>query len=146
MRHLRITCQKTSSYCGQHLTIECYYVFKIFLKNISFLWDHWYPCFGLLEMFAMGFTCMLHLLQWIPQIHLWCDTCWPLGSQHGRQTFSTHILANIPTSIGGVRTHERGCRNTTLLTIRYFKVSWDLRVLWCLWVLCIVFVYKVSQQ
>ena len=23
------------------------------------------------------------LSPWIPQIHLWCDTCWPLGSQHG---------------------------------------------------------------
>ena len=30
----------------------------------------------------------------VPEIHLWCDTCWPLGSQHGNQA----ILFNVPVS------------------------------------------------
>ena len=29
-----------------------------------------------------------------PQIHLWCDTCWPLGSQHCSWAIPIHILAN----------------------------------------------------
>ena len=27
--------------------------------------------------------CFVSCMQQIPQIHLWCDTCWPLGSRHG---------------------------------------------------------------
>ena len=57
------------------------------------LWGYWHLCFGLLVIFALGFkarvdpslACFLAFLQWIPQIHLWCDTCWPLGCQHGNQ-------------------------------------------------------------
>ena len=49
-----------------------------------------------------GLTCTLYCLCAIPQIHLWCDTCRPLDSQHGRQATLTHILADVSTSIGGV--------------------------------------------
>ena len=61
----------------------------------SFLCGHWYPCFGLLVTSALGFkakvdpwlTYFLTYIQWIPQIHLWCDTCLPLVSQHCSRAF-----------------------------------------------------------
>ena len=48
------------------------------------MWDHWYPCFGLLVMSLLGFkarvdslfACFVNCTQWIPQSHLWRDTCW----------------------------------------------------------------------
>ena len=64
----------------------------------SFLWSHWYPWFGLLVMSALDFkakvdplTCFITCKQWNPQIHLWCDTCWPLDGQHGGQTILIHV-------------------------------------------------------
>ena len=71
---------------------------KIFGGHMSFLWGHWYPCFGLLVMPALGFkarvdpllVCFVACMQWIPQIHLWCDTCWPLDGQHGSWLRSLH--------------------------------------------------------
>ena len=32
--------------------------------------------------------CFIACMQWIPQIYLWCDTCWPLGGQHGVMLFT----------------------------------------------------------
>ena len=62
----------------------------IFFKKIgeyrSFLWGHWYPCFGFLVTFPLGFKARVGSLTctWqrcrcyiLPEIHLWCDTCWP---------------------------------------------------------------------
>ena len=58
------------------------------------LWGHWYPCFGLLMMSPLGFKVRMGSLihtRWrymwnmFPEIHLCCDTCWPLGSQDGCQ-------------------------------------------------------------
>ena len=55
------------------------------------LWGHWYPYFGLLVMSPLGFKARVGSLicTWLrctwcmcPQIHLWCDTYWPLGGQH----------------------------------------------------------------
>ena len=31
--------------------------------------------------------------QWIPQIHLWCNTCWPLGSLHDSWVIHPHTCA-----------------------------------------------------
>ena len=53
--------------------------------NQSFLWSHWYRLDSGLVMSALSFKTKLdsllsHFLtcmQWIPQIHLWCGTCWP---------------------------------------------------------------------
>ena len=36
-----------------------------------------------------------------PQIHLWCNTCWLYGGQHGSRAFSIRVLADVSTSIGG---------------------------------------------
>ena len=76
---------------------------KIFGGHKSFLWGHWYPCFGPVVMSTLGFkargdpllVCFLTCVQWIPQIHLWCDTCWPLYSQHGSQSHSLHAVAEV---------------------------------------------------
>ena len=44
-------------------------------------------------------TCFFACMQWIPQIHLWCGTCWPFGGQHG----SLAILSTyLHTSTGGL--------------------------------------------
>ena len=47
------------------------------------------PCFGLLVTSTLSFKarvdtslpCFLACMQWIPQIHLWCNTCQPLDGQ-----------------------------------------------------------------
>ena len=52
-------------------------------KNVS-------KVIGLLVMPALSFKVGVDALlafvvacvPWIPQIHLWCDTCWPPGGQH----------------------------------------------------------------
>ena len=61
---------------------------KKFGGKKSFLCGHWYPCFGLLVTCTLGgslFACFIACMQQIPQIHLWCDTCWPLSGQYGRE-------------------------------------------------------------
>ena len=40
-------------------------------------------------------ACFISCVQWIPQIHLWYNTCWPLDSQHGSQTFLIHVLGHF---------------------------------------------------
>ena len=72
-----------------------FWVFKKMEDNHqSFLWCHWYPCFGLQATSTLGFkvrvkplSCMLHC-----QIHIWCDTCWPPDGQHGSGDFLIHVL------------------------------------------------------
>ena len=49
---------QNSSIFKYHFTWEfttCTDFLKFFGGHISFLWDHWYPCFGLLVMFPLGF-------------------------------------------------------------------------------------------
>ena len=48
-------------------------------------------------------------MQYITQVHLWCDTRWPLNSQHSSWAFLFHILAHVYTSIGRTRTRDRVC-------------------------------------
>ena len=91
---------------GKHLCIKCELILG-FLKKIwrhkSFLWDHWYPCFGLLVTSPLGFKARVgslihtwwgHMCYMFPEIHLWCYTCWPLGSWYGSQAILFHILAS----------------------------------------------------
>ena len=33
-------------------------------------------------------------MQQNPQIHLWCNTCWPHGGQHGSWAIPIHVFAN----------------------------------------------------
>ena len=57
--------------------------------------------FGLLVTSALGFKarvdpslgCFLACVHWIPQIHIWCVTCWPLDGQHGNRALSIYILS-----------------------------------------------------
>ena len=62
------------------------------LEDIFFLWDHWYPCFGLLVTSPLGFeakvgslicTWQRHMRCRFPEIHPWFDTCQLLDGQHG---------------------------------------------------------------
>ena len=46
---------------------------------------------------------ILHYM--FPEIHLWCDTCWPLGIQHGSCTVSSTYLWGI----GGAQNRELLC-------------------------------------
>ena len=41
------------------------------------------------------FTCV----QWVPQMHLRCYTCWPLDDQHGSRAFLIHVLAQVYSDI-----------------------------------------------
>ena len=74
--------------------------FKKKFCHESFLWGYWYPSFGLLVMSPLGFKarvgsfihtwqrCMCYVC---PEIHLCCDTCQPLGSQHGSRADLFHV-------------------------------------------------------
>ena len=55
-------------------------------------------------------TCM----KGIPQIYLWCDTCWPSESQHYSGAFLIHILAHVynhwwDLSLGSSTQHSVRC-------------------------------------
>ena len=92
-----------------------YYTFgffsKTFLEDISpFYGATDINVFELLMTSALGFkvrvdasfACFVVCVHWILQIHLWCNTCWPLGGQHGTQAFSIHVLTDhVAASIGG---------------------------------------------
>ena len=78
------------SQCTRCLQVEQErFFFSIFEGHKSFLWGHWYRCFGLLVTPPVGLkpgaACYM-----LPDIHLWCNTCQPLGSQV--------ILFHIPVS------------------------------------------------
>ena len=108
------------------------FFFKIFGGHKSFLWGHWYPCFGLLAMSPLGFkarvdpslVCFVACMQWIPEIHLWCHTCWLYRGQHGSWAFLIHIPADVAASIGGGSgldpTTVRAARD--LWNVGYFQV------------------------
>ena len=64
---------------------------NIFLEDIDpFLWDQWHPVLDFRWHLSWVSTpkwipllvCFIAYVQWIPQIRLWCDTCWPLGGHH----------------------------------------------------------------
>ena len=100
-----------SSLCRHTLTTYCKLpsskVLKTFLKKFrgqqSFLLGHWCPCFGLLVTSPLGFkarvdsslVCFIICMQLSPQIHLWCDTCWPLDGQHDSRACLIHILVHV---------------------------------------------------
>ena len=101
-----------SSHIAHKKTGFMLFLFLNFEGHKSFLWGHWYPCFGLLVTSALGFTdtsvlafwwclpwvskpgwisslaCFLTCTQQIPQIHLWCNTC--LFHQQGVQFISMY--------------------------------------------------------
>ena len=40
------------------------------------------------------YSCLAEVYVMFPQIHLWRNTCWPLGGQYGSWVVLIHILAN----------------------------------------------------
>ena len=91
----------------------CKLFFKIFWRTGVRYMGQWYPFFGLLVMSPLGFKATVGSLictwQWctcytLSEIHLWCDTCRPLGGQHtcealvGLETGSYHATSHSVTS------------------------------------------------
>ena len=81
--------------------------FKIYGENLWWthvlLWGHWYPCYGLMVTSSLSFKArvgsFVHIwwmltLSIFPKICFWCNTCWPLGSQHGNWVVLIYILMN----------------------------------------------------
>ena len=77
----------------------------------SFLWGHWYPCFGLLVMSPLGFKARVDSLicTWqrhiFPKIDLWCNTFAGVYGQHSDQSVSSHVCfsrGRIPDSNGRI--------------------------------------------
>ena len=58
------------------------------------------PYLSLAEAYMLHYT--------FPEIHLWCNTCWPLGGQHGSQAISSTYLQGI----GGTRNQELSCHHS----------------------------------
>ena len=54
----------------------------------------WTPALGLKARVDLSITYIVVCVQWIPQIHLWCDTCWPLDGHHGRRAVLIHALVH----------------------------------------------------
>ena len=50
-----------------------------------------------------------------PEIHLWCDTCQPLGSQHGSWSISSTYLQGI----GGTQNQELSCHRSQIRQARH---------------------------
>ena len=85
-------------------------------------------------------ACFVTHTQQNPQIHLWCDTCWPLGSQHCSWAIPIHILANkhwwgsrlgsiVHTAVSHCETRQ------TLYRLSYAdSASWCSNLIWILYV------------
>ena len=99
------------------------------------------PYSSLVEAYVLRYT--------FPEIHLWCNTCQPLGGQHGSRAVSSTYLQGI----GGTRNRERSCHRsqceitqTTLVyvvnqSIRSIRISpWQYHHLPllspCIWYTC----------
>ena len=89
-RDMRSMIRQYASYWNAFLFLKK--LFTIFGGHKFFLWGYWYPCFGLLVMSPLGFKARVgslirawqrHTPYTFPEMYLWCDTCWPLGSQYG---------------------------------------------------------------
>ena len=109
--------------------------YQFFLKNFggheSFLWGHWYPIldFWWCLLWVSKQEWVLHYLSLVevymlcytfPEIRLWCDTCWPVGGQHGSQAISSTYLQGI----GGTWNQELSCRRSQC-EIRQARCSTD---------------------
>ena len=69
------------------------------------------PYSSLVEAYMLCYT--------FPEIHLWCDTCWPLGGQHGSQVISsTHTCE----ALVGL---ETGSYHATAHSVRSGRCSTD---------------------
>ena len=74
------------------------------------------------------FVCFLNYVQWIPKIHLWCNTHWPLDSQHGsRGIWSTYL--HMCTGIGGTQIQDEMCGALCALTVWAIPTGLLVRIL-----------------
>ena len=83
-----------------------------FLEAMSPSVGHWYPCFGFLVKSPLGCRARVGSLEayvlHVPDILLWCNTCWLLGGQCGsRAEYFSLILAENPHFVW--RGHSLSC-------------------------------------
>ena len=134
--HFACLTRRSCSWSFLQLSCICFNVatrifLKIFGGHESFLWGHWYPCFGLLVTSPLGFkarvdpllVCFLACVQWIPEIHLWCDTCWPLGGQHGSQLHSLHACSRGRMPGKGFNVQNKNKRHKIITISFYVTIS-----------------------
>ena len=62
----------------------------------SFLWGYWYPFLALLVTFQARVGSLIRTWQrcmcyMFPEIYLWCNTYWPLGSEPGSEAILFHV-------------------------------------------------------
>ena len=68
-------------------------------------------------------TCFVVCVQLIPQIHLWCDTCWSFDDQHGSRAALTRLLIQTfvfvfnSKTMSKTRLHSSRMRTTRLLAV-----------------------------
>ena len=123
-RNIRIT--NVEQCPGQYILWQTVYTlhleyFAIFflkcLEGISpFYFGSWYPlqvtsALYFISRMDSALACFITYLQWIPQIYLWCNTCWLLDGQHGGRDFLIFTVCvfaqlfiqkqNSPTISGG---------------------------------------------
>ena len=125
------------------LVLQMVFFFKIFLEDMSpfcgatdtpvsdFWWrlllvskPEWVlPYSSLEEAYILCYT--------FPEIHLWCDTCWPLGGQHGSWAVSTYLPG-----IGGTRNQELSChRSQCEIRQTLYRLSYPGSA-FCRWFFC----------
>ena len=108
----------------------------------SFRWGHWYTCFGLLVMSALGFKTRvdpLHafLLVWSSDLLL----VWHLVTARGQHgscwAFSIYILADVSNKNRwrfGAWTHDHLCHMQQARGCKQLGHSSSATVMWCLWI------------
>ena len=85
------------------------FFFKSFWRTHVLFWGHWYPCFGFLVTSPLGFKarvgCLIRIAEanvmYVPEIHLWCYTCQPLGGRHAAGPVPTYCCRG---EVAGIRT------------------------------------------
>ena len=124
----------------------------------SFFVGSMIPCFGVLVMSSLRFkvrvgsliqTWQRHTWYMFPEIHLWCDTYWPLGRQFGSPSLShMHVLAEVGCQIRSrisVRRAKHGSSTAQELSLfiglhpfpfTSNLISLDIKIAWLLTLLC----------
>ena len=109
-----------------HIIVTQVIFFKIFGRHNSFLWatdtpvlDFWW---------CLICTWQRHACYVIPEIHLWCNTCWPLGGQHSGQSLP-HMCVSVQVGLETSRISVRHANHSaTAIGSQIMFLMWD-----CFW-------------
>ena len=101
-----------SSKC--YLSVSVTFLYNFFGRRKSFLWGHWYPCFGLLVTSPLGFKASSRFQSRSGQLYLHLvEANFLAASMVGKLFSSTYLQAGIS-----------GTRNLDLLC-RHYLTMWD---------------------